>query len=382
MFDLTGAFVEGFYNKETDVLLNPFDVRCPAWSPFADARTREHFKEFSQALIPMTEKGDSFWQETARILFVETCVLLVEQGRGNNKALAEVLMTSKLKDLRAHVARAIAAPLTDPEAKRMAKSIRACYGSGDGGRAGLAGAGSFTSAASMISVPGDVRIWIALGRTDMRKGMRGLALQVIARPMAGQDRYQFKDVSGILGHARVSTGDQDVAGQTMRLEQAGALKVFTDVRSGKSMDRPGLTELLAYARAGDTLAVVRLDRLGRSLGELLTVVKELKERGVALLSPEEKIDTSSAAGELVFHVFGAIAQFERRLNAERTKDGIVASRAKGKLPGRRPLNPVKASAALKLVEAGVSPTKAARQLGLGRATVYREMATAGVRRSG
>ena len=189
-------------------------------------------------------------------------------------------------------------------------------------------------------------------------------------------------MSGILGYARVNTGDQDVAGQTMRLEQAGAIKVFTDVRSGKSMDRPGLTELLAYARAGDTLAVVRLDRLGRSLGELLTVVKELKERGVALLSPEEKIDTSSAAGELVFHVFGAIAQFERRLNAERTKDGIVASRAKGKLPGRRPLNPVKASAALKLVEAGVSPTKAARQLGLGRATVYREMATAGVRRSG
>ncbi len=149
-------------------------------------------------------------------------------------------------------------------------------------------------------------------------------------------------MTGILGYARVSTGDQDVAGQTMRLEQAGAIKVFTDVRSGKSMDRPGLTELLAYARAGDTLAVVRLDRLGRSLGELLSVVKELKERGVALLSLEEKIDTSSAAGELVFHVFGAIAHFERRLIAERTKDGIAAARAKGKLPGRRPLDPEKA----------------------------------------
>jgi len=127
VFDLTGTYVEGFYNKETDVLLNPFDVRCPAWSPFADARTREHFKEVSQALIPMTENGDSFWQETARMLFVETCVRLVEQGRGNNKALAEVLMTSKLKDLHAHVARTIAAPLTDPEAKRMAESIRATF---------------------------------------------------------------------------------------------------------------------------------------------------------------------------------------------------------------------------------------------------------------
>ena len=180
-------------------------------------------------------------------------------------------------------------------------------------------------------------------------------------------------MSGILGYARVSTGDQDVAGQMMRLEQAGAIKIFTDVRSGKSMDRPGLTELLTYARAGDTL--------GRSLGELLTIVTALKDRGVALLSLEEKIDTSSAAGELIFHVFGSIAHFERRLIAERTKDGIAAARAKGKLPGRRPLDPEKASAALKLVEAGVSPTEAARQLGLGRATVYREMALAGVRRT-
>ena len=189
-------------------------------------------------------------------------------------------------------------------------------------------------------------------------------------------------MTGILGYARVSTGDQDVAGQMMRLEQAGAIKVFTDVRSGKSMDRPGLTELLAYARAGDTLAVVRLDRLGRSLGELLTVVKELKDRGVALLSLEEKLDTSSAGGELFFHVFGAIAHFERRLIAERTKDGIAAARAKGKLPGRRPLDPDKAASALKLVASGVSPTDAARQLGLGRATVYREMAGAGARRAG
>lgn len=187
-------------------------------------------------------------------------------------------------------------------------------------------------------------------------------------------------LSGILGYARVSTGDQDVAGQTMRLEQAGAIKIFTDMRSGKSMDRPGLIELLAYARAGDTLAVVRLDRLGRSLGELLTIVTELKGRGIALLSLEEKIDTSSAAGELVFHVFGAIAHFERRLIAERTKDGIAAARAKGKLPGRRPLDPDKAKAALSLVIGGMSPTDAARQLGLGRATVYREMASAGVRR--
>ena len=169
-----------------------------------------------------------------------------------------------------------------------------------------------------------------------------------------------------LGYARVSTSDQDVAGQTMRLTEAGAIKVFGDVRSGRTMERPGLEALLAYAREGDTLAVVRLDRLGRSLGELLTTVAMLKERGIALLSLEERIDTNSAAGELVFHVFGAIAHFERRLIAERTKDGIAAARAKGKHPGRRPLDADK--------------TAAAKQLGLGRSTGYREVNRVGIER--
>lgn len=184
----------------------------------------------------------------------------------------------------------------------------------------------------------------------------------------------------ILGYARVSTGDQDVAGQTIRLEKAGAIKVFTDVMSGKSMQRPGLAELIAYARKGDTLAVVRLDRLGRSLAELLSTVATLRGQGIALLSLEEKIDTSSAAGELIFHVFGAIAHFERRLISERTKDGIVAARAKGKLPGRQPLDMSKVDAAIKLIEASISPTEAARQLGLGRSTIYREMRRLGVER--
>ena len=183
---------------------------------------------------------------------------------------------------------------------------------------------------------------------------------------------------GTLGYARLSTSNQDVAGQTIRLTGAGTIKVFTDIRSGRSMDRPGLQDLLAYARHGDTLAVVRFDCLGRSLGELLTTVTMLKERGIALLSLEEKIDTSSAAGELIFHVFGAIAHFERRLIAERTKDGIAAVRAKGKQPGRRPLDADRIAAALKLVAAGLSPTAAARQLGLGRSTVYREVNRAGI----
>ena len=186
----------------------------------------------------------------------------------------------------------------------------------------------------------------------------------------------------VLGYARVSTGEQDAAGQELRLRQAGAVRVFTDVRSGRSMDRPGLGALLDYARRGDTLAVVRLDRLGRSLAELLATVAMLKERGVALLSLEEKIDTSSAAGELVFHVFGAIAHFERRLIAERTRDDIAAARARGKHPGRQRLDRGRAEAALKLVAAGLSPTAAAKQVGLGRSTVYRELAAGGGRGSG
>ena len=167
-------------------------------------------------------------------------------------------------------------------------------------------------------------------------------------------------MSASLGYARVSTGDQDLAGQVMRLKAAGAARTFEDVISGRTFERPGLKALLDYARAGDALVVVRLDRLGRSLRELLDVVELLKQRGVALVSLEEKIDTSSAAGELVFHVFGStIAQFERRLIAERTRDGIAAARAEGRKPGRPALDQEKVRAALTLVRSGLSPTKAA-----------------------
>ena len=182
----------------------------------------------------------------------------------------------------------------------------------------------------------------------------------------------------ILGYARVSTPDQDIAGQLMRLADAGASRSYQDVVSGRTFERPGLRALLDYARAGDTLMVVRLDRLGRSLRELLSLVHRLKERDVALVSLEEKIDTSSAAGELVFHVFGAIAQFERRLIAERTRDGLRAARAESRsMPGRPALDREKLDAALMLVRSGLSPTRAARQVGLGRSTLYREIAALG-----
>ena len=142
-----------------------------------------------------------------------------------------------------------------------------------------------------------------------------------------------------LGYARVSTAGQDLEAQRRRLRaEGGVLRVFEDVASGRSFDRPGLAALLDYARPGDTVCVVRLDRLGRSLRELLETVEGFRTRDLAFRSLEERLDTGSAAGELVFHVFGAIAHFERRLIAERTKDGIAAARARGKRPGRQPLD--------------------------------------------
>ena len=160
----------------------------------------------------------------------------------------------------------------------------------------------------------------------------------------------------VLGYARVSTDDQDLEGQRQRLKKAGAIRIFEDIMSGRRFERPGLAQLLDYARTGDCLCVVDL----------------LRERGIHFQSLEEKIDTSSAAGELIFHVFGAIAHFERRLIGERTKDGLAAAKAKGRRPGRPPVDAHKLDAAFKLIEAGLSPADAARQVGLGRATVYKQ----------
>jgi DNA invertase Pin-like site-specific DNA recombinase len=178
-------------------------------------------------------------------------------------------------------------------------------------------------------------------------------------------------VGDTLGYARVSTHDQNPDAQSDRLIEAGAIRVFTGIVSGKRFDRPGLAELIDHARPGDRLCIIRLDRLGRSLRELLETVDGLKARGIHLISLEERLDTSSAAGELVFHVFGAIAHFERRLISERTRDGIAAARKRGRTPGRPPLDPDTVSAAQKLIEAGLSPARTAKQLGIGRATAYR-----------
>ena len=180
----------------------------------------------------------------------------------------------------------------------------------------------------------------------------------------------------ILGYARVSTVDQDLSGQKDRLLQHGAVRVFEDVISGKTFNRPGLAAMLDQARPNDSLAVIRLDRLGRSLRELLETVDDLNARKINLISLEERIDTTSAAGELVFHVFGAIAHFERRLISERKKDGLINARRHGRAPGRPPLPPETVSALQDLVGAGKSVSQAAKHLGIGRSTAYKAIRNA------
>jgi DNA invertase Pin-like site-specific DNA recombinase len=180
-------------------------------------------------------------------------------------------------------------------------------------------------------------------------------------------------MGAILGYARASTSDQELEAQRKRLDDAGAIRIFEDVISGTNFEPTGLTEPLNYARSDDVLCVVRLDRLGRSSRELLETVDKLQKQGIGFMSLEERIDTISAAGKLVFQIFRSIAHFERRLIAERTRDGLRAAEAKGRKPGRPKLQDETLSSARALVEAGLSPTRAAKQLGIGRPTLYKRL---------
>lgn len=179
----------------------------------------------------------------------------------------------------------------------------------------------------------------------------------------------------VLGYARVSTVHQSVEMQMQALKAAGAERIWTEHMSGGRDDRPELAALLAAAQAGDVLMVWRLDRLGRSLPHLLAVVEDLDARGVELRSLTEAIDTTTAGGRLVFHVFAAVAQFERALAAERSAAGVAAARAAGREPGRPKLPAATVEAVRTLDQAGTSRTNIARSLGISRSSVYRALVT-------
>jgi DNA invertase Pin-like site-specific DNA recombinase len=175
-----------------------------------------------------------------------------------------------------------------------------------------------------------------------------------------------------LGYARVSTLDQDPALQQDALLKAGCQQIFVDKASGKLESRPALDELLGQARPGDTVVVWRLDRLGRSLRHLLETVTELERRGVAFISVTENIDTSTPGGRLVFHLFGALAEFERDLIRERTEAGLAAARARGRRGGRPTVwTEAKLRTARAMRQQGDDVSTIARVLGVSRASVYR-----------
>src|SRR6266851_7683114 len=138
----------------------------------------------------------------------------------------------------------------------------------------------------------------------------------------------------LIGYARVSTQDQTLNLQKDALEKIGCNKIFTDTASGAIPERPGLTEALAYVREGDSLVVWKLDRLGRSLKHLIDTITELNNRKIGFMSITENIDTTTSGGKLIFHIFGALAEFERDIIRERTQAGLQAARARGRLGGR------------------------------------------------
>src|SRR5512144_113668 len=177
----------------------------------------------------------------------------------------------------------------------------------------------------------------------------------------------------LIGYARVSTSDQTLDLQKDALEKAGCERIFTDTASGAKAERIGLDEALSYVRPGDTLVVWRLDRLGRSLPHLIETIKGLADRGIGFKSITESIDTTTSGGKLVFHIFGALAEFERDIIKERTQAGLNAARARGRKGGRpKALTPKKAQQALTLYNAkNHTIDEICRTLNISRATLYR-----------
>jgi DNA invertase Pin-like site-specific DNA recombinase len=176
-----------------------------------------------------------------------------------------------------------------------------------------------------------------------------------------------------IGYARVSTEDQNLDLQNDALTKAGCGEIYKEYASGKStLARPELANCLRALRAGDTLTVWRLDRLGRSLSDLVAIVNDLEKRGIAFESLSERIDTSSASGKLIFHVFASMAEFERNVIRERTNAGLAAARARGRKGGRKPklndeqIRQIKAM----LKDPAIRVMDIAKQYGVARTTIF------------
>ena len=176
-----------------------------------------------------------------------------------------------------------------------------------------------------------------------------------------------------VGYARISTPDQKLDLQIDELKKDGCEKIFTDVASGAKSSRDGLEEALNYLRKGDILVVWKLDRLGRSLKHLIEVVADITEKEIGFKSLKESIDTTTTGGKLVFHIFAALAEFERDIIRERTKAGLAAARARGRNGGRKPkMDDKKVAMALDLLDKEKhSVQEVCKVFKISKATLYR-----------
>ena len=185
-----------------------------------------------------------------------------------------------------------------------------------------------------------------------------------------------------IGYARVSTGDQNLDAQIDELEDAGCERIYKEKASGAAKERPELERCMAELRDGDALVVWRLDRFGRSLKDLVSKMQDLEEKGVDFVSLTEGIDTTTAQGRLTFHIFGALAEFERELSRERTMAGLKAARERGHVGGRPPAldeDEIPQVQAM-MRDEGISTSEICERFGISRATLYRYVAPDGERR--
>jgi DNA invertase Pin-like site-specific DNA recombinase len=184
----------------------------------------------------------------------------------------------------------------------------------------------------------------------------------------------------LIGYGRVSTGGQSTDTQSAALRAAGCERIFTETASGAKRERPQLRACIEYMRAGDTLVVLKLDRLARSVLQLHEIIGELQSRGIGFKCTSQAVDISGPTGKLVFAMLAAIAEFERALICERTREGLATAHAAGRRGGRPPtLTPQKWSAVQAAIRGGASVAEAARLAGVSRAAVYQKVKRAGGR---